>query len=113
MEDIKKENREISNSYPHNGKMLTDFIFKNRINRAGLARRLGVTPTAVYNYAECESLHLSTLWNASIALKHNFIAEIGALLPVEYTSPREKALQEELEKLKFELSIYKNIIGNK
>lgn len=113
MEDIKQENREVSNSCPHNGKMLTDFILKNRINRAGFARRLGVTPTAVYNYAGSESLQLSTLWKASIVLKHNFIAEIGALLPVEYTSPREKELQEELEKLKFELSIYKNIMGNK
>jgi hypothetical protein len=53
-----------------------------------------------------------------LALNHNFLAELGEKLPVDHITNREAGqrqqideLQKELEKLKFELSIYKNIVG--
>ena len=108
----------VSDSYPHNGKLLQNYIKKNGVNRAAMARKMNVSNTTVYQYAESSSLQLSVLWKASLALNHNFVAELGELLPVEYITNREAEqrqqideLQKELEKLKFELSIYKNIVG--
>jgi len=79
---------------------------------------MNVSSTTVYQYAKSPSLQLSILWNASLALNHNFLAELGEKLPVDYITNRETEqrqqideLQKEIEKLKFELSIYKNIVG--
>jgi len=114
---------------PHNGKVLTDYVLTNRINRAELARKMNVSNTSVYQYAESPSLQMNILWKASLALNHNFVAELGELLPVEYSTKREtelenkiKAMETELEmktsiyekqieKLNIELSVYKSIVG--
>lgn len=114
---------------PHNGKVLTNYVLNNRINRAELARKLNKSNTSVYQYAESPSLQMNILWKASLALNHNFIAELGELLPVEYSTKREtelenkiKAMETELEmktsiyekqieKLNIELSVYKSIVG--
>ena len=85
---------ETKNNMPHNGKFLTDYVLKNDINRAALARRMKVSNTSVYQYAESSSLQMSILWNASIALSHNFVAELGELLPVDYKSGKEIQLEE-------------------
>lgn len=116
----------VSDSYPHNGKLLQNYIKKNGVNRAAMARKMNVSNTTVYQYAESSSLQLSVLWKASLALNHNFVAELGELLPVEYNNKHEaelenkiKALEMELEiktsiyekhieKLNMELSVYKN-----
>ena len=109
---------ETKNNMPHNGKFLTDYVLKNGINRALLARRMKVSNTSVYQYAESSSLQMSILWNASIALSHNFVAELGELLPVDYKSGKEiqleekiKALEAKMEKLNLELSVYKEVIS--
>ena len=109
---------ETKNNMPHNGKFLTDYVLKNDINRAALARKMNVSNTSVYQYAESSSLQMSILWNASIALSHNFMAELGELLPVDYKSGKEiqleekiKALEAQLEKLNLELSVYKDVIS--
>lgn len=119
----------VSNSYPHNGKFLQNYIKKNGVNRAGMARKMNVSNTTVYQYAESSSLQLSVLWKASLALNHNFVAELGELLPIEYSSKREAELENKIkeltaeleiktsiyekliEKLNIELSGYKNIAG--
>ena len=109
---------ETKNNMPHNGKFLTDYILKNDINRAALARKMNVSNTSVYQYAVSPSLQMSILWKASIALNHNFVAELGELLPVEHKSGKEiqleekiKALEAQLEKLNLELSVYKDVIS--
>jgi len=117
----KNMNENIDNlgkAMPHNGKLLTDYVLNNRINRAELARKLNKSNTSVYQYAESPSLQMNILWKASLALDHNFVAELGDLLPVAHRSKHETELENkiitletELEKLKFELSIYKNIVG--
>lgn len=110
---------------PHNGKLLANYILDNRINRAALARKLNKSNTSVYQYAESPSLQMHVLWKVSLALNHNFVAELGASLPVEYVTPKElelqnqiKALQEQIEGLKkeiehqqIEIGVYKNIVG--
>ena len=109
---------ETKNNMPHNGKLLTDYLLKNDINRAGLARKMNVSNTSVYQYAVSPSLQMSILWKASIALNHNFVAELGELLPVEHKTGNEiqleeeiKALEAQLEKLNLELSVYKDVIS--
>ena len=109
---------ETKNNMPHNGKLLTDYLLKNDINRAGLARKMNVSNTSVYQYAGSPSLQMSILWKASIALNHNFVAELGELLPVKHKTGKEiqleekiKALEAQLEKLNLELSVYKDVIS--
>ena len=118
MENTLKISPAETTSYPHNGKLLTNYILNNRVNRVELARKMNVTPPTIYNYVKSESLQLNILWNASLALKHNFVAELAAILPVEFVTEREKGLQlqletlqKEIEKLNLELSIYKTIVG--
>ena len=119
----------VSDSYPHNGKFLQDYIKKNGVNRAGMARKMNVSNSTVYQYAESPTLQLGVLWKASLALNHNFVAELGELLPVAYSSKREAELEKrikeleieleiktsiyekQIEKLNFELSGYKNTVG--
>ena len=109
---------ETKNNMPHNGKFLTDYVLKNDINRAALARKMNVSNTSVYQYAGSPSLQMSILWKASIALNHNFVAELGELLPVKHKTGNEiqleeeiKALEAQLEKLNLELSVYKDVIS--
>ena len=109
---------ETKNNMPHNGKLLTDYLLKNDINRAGLARKMNVSNTSVYQYAGSPSLQMSILWKASIALNHNFVAELGELLPVKHKTGNEiqleekiKALESRIEKLNLELSVYKDVIS--
>ncbi len=96
---------------PHNGKFLTDYVLKNDINRAGLARKMNVSNTSVYQYAESPSLQMSILWKASIALNHNFVAELGELLQVEHKSENMIQLEEKVKTLESQLSIYKEILS--
>ena len=109
---------ETKNNMAHNGKLLTDYLLKNDINRAGLARKMNVSNTSVYQYAGSPSLQMSILWKASIALNHNFVAELGELLPVKHKTGNEiqleeeiKALEARIEKLNLELSVYKDVIS--
>ncbi len=110
---------------PHNGKLFEHYVLSNNINRAEVARRMHMTNTSVYKYAESPSLQMGILWKASLALNHNFVAELGAALPVDYVTPKElelqnqiKALQEQMaglqkkiEHQQIEIGVYKNIVG--
>ena len=117
--DIRKKHKlQSTNSYPHNGNMLKEYFTKHAVNCAEIARQMGVSGSSVFQYFESQSLQLGILWKASLALNHNFVAELGEKLSVDYVTAREAALQNqvesletELEKVKFELSIYKNIVG--
>jgi len=104
--------------YPNIGRVLADYFKKQSINRAKLSRQLSVPSPSIVRYMEKETLQFKTIWNISVALNHNFIAEMGEKLPINHITVREAALQnqvetlqKELEKLNIELSVYKNIMG--
>jgi transcriptional regulator with XRE-family HTH domain len=101
--------------FQHNGKMLAEYFESHSINKAALSRKMGMAPSTIQKYFESESLQFRILWKISVAIKHNFLAELTFQLPSEVVdqikSARELELEEELEKVKFELSIYKNIVG--
>lgn len=108
-------NQQSAKSYQHNGKMLADYFAKYQVNRSALARQLGVSPSTVMKYLESESLQFRILWGISLALNHNFIADLTAQIPVEMPEPPKDekllALEKELEHLKIELSVYQKIVG--
>lgn len=104
--------------YPNIGKVLADYFKKQSINRSKLSKQLSVPGPSIVRYMEKETLQFKTIWNISVALNHNFIAEMGEKLPVDYVTIREKelqkqveTLQKELEKVNIELGVYKNIVG--
>ncbi|MEI6755144.1 MAG: hypothetical protein WCK78_18530 [Paludibacter sp.] len=107
--------KQSSTVYQHNGKMLADYFAKHNINRSELGRQLGVAPSTVMKYLESESLQFRILWSISLALNHNFIADLCAKIPIEIPEPPKDekllALEKELEHLNIELSVYKNIVG--
>jgi len=114
-ENIIAQKSKTKEGFQHNGKMLAEYFESNSINKAALSRKMGMSPSTIQKYLESESLQFRILWKISIAIKHNFLAELTAQLPSEVVdtikSARELALEQELEKVKFELSIYKNIVG--
>ena len=111
-------------SFPHNGQLLVDYILKNRVNKIAMARKMNMSVSAIYKYGQSPTMQLRILWNASVALKHNFIAELGALLPVRFVTPHEEelkielqakqseneALQKQIEHLNIQISVYKSIV---
>lgn len=117
--DTRKKNKLVStNAYPHNGEVLKKYFKEHNVNRAELARQLGVSPTTVMRYFDSQSLQLGILWKISLALKHNFVAELGEQLTVDYVTACEidlknqlAELKKQMEKMEIELSVYKNIVG--
>jgi len=99
----------VSDSYPHNGKFLQNYIKKNGVNRAEMARKMNVSNSTVYQYAESPTLQLNVLWKASLALNHNFVAELGELLPIAHNSKREADLEKRIKELEIELEIKTSI----
>jgi hypothetical protein len=121
----KKYQHQAAVAYPHVGKLVESYLDKHMSNRTYVGRQLGVAPTTVSRYFENESLQLGILWKLSLVTNHNFVAELGAKLPIDYTTPKEEELladlnnkqneiedlKKQIERLNIELSVYKNIVG--
>ncbi len=71
---------------PHIGKMLHTHIKKHRLFRSVLARILGRDYSTVHKYEKKETLQCKLLWELSLAIKHNFFADLAAQLPPDFTS---------------------------
>lgn len=104
-------------SYPHIGQYLRQYFTKNGVNRAAVARELGVADTSTTRYLVQESLQFGILWKISVAINHNLLADLASRLPIAFATPREialeaelKAVQEELNALKLENKIYKDLL---
>jgi hypothetical protein len=113
----KKYKTQGSVSYPHIGQFLRQYFTKNEVNRAAVARELGVAQTSTTRYLTQESLQFGILWKISVATNHNLLADLASRLPIAFVTPREKALetelkaaQEELNALKLENKIYKDLL---
>ncbi|OYX84515.1 MAG: hypothetical protein B7Y83_07845 [Flavobacteriales bacterium 32-34-25] len=103
--------------YPLIGNFIHYYIIQNKIKKADVARQLGIRPTGLNDYFKKESLQFAILWKLSLALKHNFIAQLGEYLPFPYENKREKALKEELaeknahiQKLEIQLETLREMI---
>jgi hypothetical protein len=107
-------------AYPHIGSYLAQHFAKDGINRNELARQMGVANSTTTSYMKRQSLQFGILWKISLALKYNFIADLGSRLPIEFVSARERelemkleALQQEINELKIENRTYKEVLLNK
>ena len=105
-------------SYPHIGQFLRHHFTKHGVNRAKLSRELGVARLVLLPvYMTQGSLQFGILWKISVALNYNLLADLASRLPIAFVTPREKALetelkaaQEELNALKLENKIYKDLL---
>ena len=91
---------------PDIGKMLHAYFKTNRTYKSGLARALNRKPRTLYALADKPSLQTAILWEISLALKHNFFADIAAALNIDsgFENPLQKRV-EELEKEKHDLEL--------
>jgi transcriptional regulator with XRE-family HTH domain len=113
----KKYQTQGSVSYPHIGQFLRQYFSKYGVNRAAVARELGVADSTTTRYMAQESLQFGILWKISVAINRNLLADLASRLPIAFATPREialetelKALQEELNALKLENKIYKDLL---
>jgi hypothetical protein len=126
MSDVRKKYQlQASVAYPHVGKLIENHLNKYMSNRAFVARQMGVATPTVRRYLDNASLQFGIIWKLSLITNHNFVAELGAKLPIDYCTPNEDKLRDELiakqkeieelqkqiEHLNIELSVYKNIVG--
>lgn len=125
MDNRKKYQLQAAVAYPHVGKLVESYLNKHMSNRTYVGRLLNVAPTTVARYFENESLQLGILWKLSLVTNHNFVAELGAKLPIDYITPKEQELQEqikalqeqictlqkEIEHQQIEIGVYKSIVG--
>jgi uncharacterized small protein (DUF1192 family) len=104
---------------PNVGALIERVYKERRIFKSALARKLSVSPTTVLDYSKKTSMQTATLWNLSVALKHNFLKDLADQLPKEFSSYAVKdttlqdriiALEKENERLQAEVNILQRIL---
>lgn len=106
--------------YPHIGNLIKDVLEMRGLSQSEVARRIGVKPTTFYGYLFQESIQFGILWKISIAVNYNFFAEMVNHLPESVIKSKpsvyDNTLHEkeaEIEDLKKEIEIYKNLLVRK
>jgi len=105
---------------PHLGNMLKAFYNERKVNRAALARAINRAKPTVHEYESRDSLQCKVVWDISVALQHNFFADLAAQLPQTYTTniPEDTAQTERIAQLEDEnrmlvgqLELLKGVMG--
>jgi hypothetical protein len=101
-------NPDFNPNTPHCGNLLRNYFTKNRIHKAALARIININYGSLLDLEKRSSVQTRILWSLSIALKHNFFADIAQQLPESYSkpSPQEIALQQRIAELEEENKIF-------
>ena len=89
------------NKFPNVGKRIEKIIKEQGKTRSAFAKKMGVALSTFYNSLEA-NVSLWILWKASIAANHNFFAELGDDLAIDYETKREAKQKTEIEALKCE-----------
>lgn len=91
-------------------------IEQNKIKKSSVSKYLDITPTSLNQYFKQTSFQFSILWRISLAVKHNFLMELGEQLGIAYETKAEKALkaqllekEEHIKSLETQLKVYKGI----
>lgn len=115
-------NNKISLEDFHFGSLLAAYIKKRKVPKAALGRKIGKNGDRILKYEKRKALDSDAIMELSIALKHNFFADIALLLPKEYTKevPEEallktqiSVLEREIEILKAEKAVLMEVMGGK
>ena len=128
MDTPRKYLTSVDTPYPHMGKLISKHIKQAGINKAAVARKLSISSGTMSRYGKNKSVQAGILWNVGMAIKHNFFAELGTLMPIPFVNTEfEKSIAElqqqlvekdvqikekddRIKELEKELSIYKNIV---
>ncbi len=100
--------RMIKKVLPDIGKMLSDFIDKNKIAQSWWSRAQDVNYKTVTRYLKSPTMKLETLYEICQILEYNFIREIADTLPDDMPPTKPIDLAEkvaELEKRNAELTL--------
>ncbi|NNV55787.1 hypothetical protein [Limnovirga soli] len=104
-------------AYPHVGNMLQQFLVTNKLSKAAVAKKLQVTAPVVSAYLKNRSMQVGVLWNVSLAVEHNFMADLADAFPATLngglnTSWKQQlaAKDQRIAELEKELAIYKSIV---
>jgi transcriptional regulator with XRE-family HTH domain len=120
MDNTKKYRKLGDIPHLHVGKLIGKILNQKGITQAGAAKRLAITAPVFGEYLKKQSLQLGILWKISIALDYNLLADIMDDLPegafknstADFLKKSE-AQQQEIDALKNELRIYKEIISQR
>src|SRR6476661_5839091 len=85
----------------HIGKMILDYLNKNRMSKTELGGRIDRRGISITNYSRSESIQTGILLKLSHATKHNFFTDIADQLPADYSyiKPEDKTALNEKENL--------------
>jgi hypothetical protein len=83
------------------GKMILDYISKNRMSKTELGEKINRNGLSILNYTRNKSIQTGILLSISNATKHNFFRDIADQLPNDYTitKPEDKTLINEKDQL--------------
>jgi hypothetical protein len=95
----------------HVGKLLRKFVDERRINQSAQARRSGINARIVASYFKKSSIQISSLIKVCHGFKYNFLRQIADMLPPEYPPHPVNPLQTENDALKKEVEDLKKEIG--
>lgn len=97
--------------YPHIGNLMSKVLREKGWAKTDLCTALGISPSGVNVYCQRPSVQTGILWNAGLALKHDFFADLSAAFP--YPPEANNPLQKRIAELERELEIYKSIVHNR
>ena len=117
MIDLQKKFLKKRDNDPKNlGNYIQWHIEQNKIKKRSVSEALGILPTTLNQYFKQPSFQFNILWRISLALKHNFLMELGEQLGIAYETKAEKALKAQLQEkeeyikeLESQLKVYRGI----
>ena len=117
MIDLQKKFLKKRDNDPKNlGNYIQWHIEQNKIKKRSVSETLGILPTTLNQYFKQPSFQFNILWRISLAVKHNFLMELGEQLGIAYETKAEKALkaqlqekEEHIKELESQLRVYKQI----
>ena len=117
MIDLQKKFLKKRENDPKNlGNYIHWHIMQNKIKKRSVSDALGVLPTTLNQYFKQPSFQFSILWRISLAVKHNFLMELGEQLNIPYETKAEAALkaqllekEEHIKELEMQLKVYRQI----
>lgn len=112
---------ETKNTEIHIGILIKNYLNSKRIPKAAVGRKINKDGNTILRYQKKPTLKTDVILELSHAIKHNFFADIAALLPPDYSKDNVSEIdvlkaqialqQHEIEILKAEKAVLKEFLG--
>ena len=116
IDNQKRYQKKRDNDPKHLGNYIKWHLESNKIKKKSVSDFLNVQAITLNRYFKQPSFQFSILWRISLAVKHNFLMQLGEELNIPYETKAEKALKAQLQEkeehiklLENELRVYKQI----